>query len=533
MRTRITDGLRGALCALSLAVLAGVPLASAAQTIHTLPFVVAGGVAGLEGVVRIGNRADRSGTVRIHAIDDDGTRFGPVTLSLDAHEAVTFNSRDLEGGNASKGLSGGVGDGEGNWRLELQTELDVTFSAYIRTADGFVTGMQDIAPEAAQTHRVLWFNPGSNTRQVSMLRLTNPGTEAATVGISARDDAGDEARRGAVSLSLPAGASRRLTAQQLESGGGGFTGSFGDGAGKWRLTVTASSPIEVVNLLRSPTGHLSNVSAVKLAEGERPLTPGTKFMDCPECPEMVVVPAGSFTMGSPESERGRFRNESPAHRVTIGRPFAAGVYQVTFDEWNACVSDEGCSSPVPGSPGVRFPMQNVNWVDAKAYVGWLSRKTGKEYRLLSESEWEYVARAGTTGPFHTGSTITPEQANYDGRYRYPPPGPRCVLGDECFDDEKGLYRDATLPVGSFSPNAFGLYDVHGNVWEWVEDCWNESYRGAPADGSAWESGDCGLRVFRGGTYFSRPEHVRSAVRGPEPPGNRGYDVGFRVARTLD
>ena len=180
------------LCCVLVASMTGAVGSASAQTTHTLPYVVAAGVAGLEGLVRIGNREDRSGTVRIHAIDDEGERFGPVTLSLDAHEAVTFRSRDLERGNASMGLSGGVGDGEGNWRLELQTDLDVTFSAYARTADGFVTGVQDVAPAAAQTHRVLWFNPGSNRNQVSMLRLTHLGTEPATVEISARDDAGDE-----------------------------------------------------------------------------------------------------------------------------------------------------------------------------------------------------------------------------------------------------------------------------------------------------------------------------------------------------
>ena len=257
------------LCGVLLASMTGAVGSASAQTTHTLPLVLPHLCGGCNnGLVRIGNRVDRSGTVRIHAIDDEGVRFGPVDLSLDAHEAVTFNSRDLEEGNASKGLPVGVGDGEGNWRLELQTDLDVAFSAYVRTSHGVVRGMQDVAPSVALTHRVLWFNPGSNRSNQSRLRLVNPGTVAATVEISARDDAGDEGS-GTVRLSLPAGASRTLTAQQLERG-------FGDGSGKWRLTVTASAPIQVVNLLWNPVGHLSNVSTFKLAEGvpgEPPTSP--------------------------------------------------------------------------------------------------------------------------------------------------------------------------------------------------------------------------------------------------------------------
>ena len=273
-----------------------------------------------------------------------------------------------------------------------------------------------------------------------------------------------------------------------------------------------------------PDGRHAEEIRGLLAEASKPKWPeGKKFRDCPECPEMVVVPSERFDMGSPSWEKGRSDDEGPVHRVTISEPFAAGVYEVTFREWDACHRDGVCSHNPPDAGWGRGdrPVINVSWNDAKEYVRWLSRKTGEDYRLLSESEWEYAARAGTTGPFHFGTTITPDQANYDGRYTYG-------------TGRKGRYRQRTVPVGSFSPNAFGLHDVHGNVREWVEDCWHGSYRGARVDGSAWMSGgDCGARVLRGGSWSSGPWFLRSAIRLRSSTGLRGGNVGFRVSRTLD
>ena len=226
----------------------------------TLPLVLPASDTALTGFVRIINRSGQAGTVRITAIDDTGLRFGPVTLSLDAEETVNFNSRDLERGNASKGLPVGVGDGSGAWRLEFNTTLDVATLAYIRTSDGFVTAMHNVAPVTGRNHRVRFFNPGSNTRQVSRLRLTNPGSATARVEITGRDDAGDPAPGGDVGLTLPGEASRTLTAQALEAGGAGLTGRLGDGAGKWQLTVSADRDIDVMSMLRSPSGHLANLS---------------------------------------------------------------------------------------------------------------------------------------------------------------------------------------------------------------------------------------------------------------------------------
>ena len=244
------------------------------------------------------------------------------------------------------------------------------------------------------------------------------------------------------------------------------------------------------------------------------LSPGDRFRDCLACPEMVVVPAGVFVMGSSSSEEGHNSDESPQHRVRIARPFAVGVYEVTFDQWDACERDFGCGNfgDDEGWGRSARPVINVSWNDAQEYVGWLSEKTGQAYRLLSESEWEYAARAGTTTPYHFGWTISAVQANYR--------------------EAGGMYRKKTVPVGSFPANGFGLHDVHGNVWEWVQDCWNNSYDGAPRDGTAWENGDCTLRVLRGGSWHFKPRNLRSADRLRDTTGFRNSYGGFRVARTL-
>jgi formylglycine-generating enzyme required for sulfatase activity len=249
-----------------------------------------------------------------------------------------------------------------------------------------------------------------------------------------------------------------------------------------------------------------------------------RFKDLDVGPELVVVPAGSFTMGSLASEAGRNAGEGPRHRVTFAKPFAVGRFALTFDEWDACIADGGTNRYKPSDRDWgrgRQPVINVSWDDAKAYVAWLSKKTGKSYRLLSEAEWEYVTRTGTTAPFWWGDTISTSQANYDGNYTY-------TKGYEA----KGVYRQKAVPVDAFEPNPWGLYQVHGNVWEWTEDCWNDGYEGAPADGSAWTSGDSIRHVVRGGSWGSNPDSLRSANRHRLPSDYRGSGLGFRVARTL-
>ena len=250
------------------------------------------------------------------------------------------------------------------------------------------------------------------------------------------------------------------------------------------------------------------------------------FRDCPECPDMVTVPAGEFLMGSPDTERGRGKDEGPQHRVTIAHPFAVGKFEVTFAEWDACVAQGGCTYK-PGDEGWgrgKHPVIYVTWQDATQYTSWLSKKTGKAYRLLSEAEWEYAAR-GTTKisdphtPFSTGPTINYRQANYDANFTYGS-GPQ------------GAYRQKTLDVGSLPRNAFGLYDMHGNVWEWVQDCYKPTYEGAPSDGSPAISTDCDLHILRGGSWNYYPRLLRSAYRYATAPNVRMNNAGFRVARPL-
>ena len=265
-------------------------------------------------------------------------------------------------------------------------------------------------------------------------------------------------------------------------------------------------------------------------------TPGIRFRDCASCPEMVVLPPGTFLMGSPDTEAGRQHNEGPARPVTIGYSFAMGVYEVTFAEWDACVESGGCDGYRPkrrffgrnwGHP--QHPVMRVDWDDVPAYLAWLSGTTGNRYRLPSEAEWEYAARGGTTTPYYTGDAVSQEEANY-GRY----------------------FVGRPVPVGSYPPNPFGLYDMLGNVAEWCEDCWNANYAGAPADGSAWRSGDCDRHVLRGGHWASDaegfwtgivPRDLRAASRGFGPPptnrirrllkeGSRDVVIGFRVVRDI-
>lgn len=255
---------------------------------------------------------------------------------------------------------------------------------------------------------------------------------------------------------------------------------------------------------------------------------------------MVVVPAGSFLMGSPESEEGSDDSEVPVHQVRMAVPFAVGVYEVTVGQFRRFVQATGHSTGDScwviyedgweersgfgwRDPGFRqddlHPVLCVNWDDAQAYVRWLSAKTVKRYRLPSESEWEYAARAGTQTPFHTGETILTDQANYNGDYAYGA-------------GRRGVYRGQTTPVGAFGANKWGLHDVHGNVGEWTEDCWNASYAGAPTDGSTWESGDCLSRVLRGGSWTFGPRSVRSASRVGTYFRDRNRYIGFRVVRAL-
>jgi formylglycine-generating enzyme required for sulfatase activity len=249
---------------------------------------------------------------------------------------------------------------------------------------------------------------------------------------------------------------------------------------------------------------------------ERALTPPATFRECAkDCPEMIIVPGGQFTMGSSPTETGRFENEGPQHEVTIVQPFAISKFDVTFDDWDACVSVGGCArTDDQGFGRGRRPVINVSWNDAQGYVSWLSRMTGKSYRLLSEAEWEYTARAGTTTAFYWGAEIGNGNIYCNG------------CGSEW--DLK-----STSPVDFFKPNLFGLYDMIGNVWQWVQDCYHDNYNGAPADGSAWIGDECLRRVARGGAFNRGPVPIRLAARLGRAATARIGNGGFRVARSLD
>ena len=243
--------------------------------------------------------------------------------------------------------------------------------------------------------------------------------------------------------------------------------------------------------------------------------PGSTFREAlssgGEGPEMVVIPAGRFRMGCLSNDGDCLDEEKPVHQVSIAVPFALSVHEVTFGDYDRFtypnkVDDEGWGRG-------RRPVINVSWDDAKEYVAWLSAETGAEYRLPSEAEWEYAARAGASTKYGWGNEIGVNRAN--------------CLGDNCGDQ-----WEYTAPVGSFAPNGFGLHDMHGNVWEWVEDCWNGSYAGAPSNGGAWLSVDCTVRVLRGGSWLNSPRLLRAAYRDGDPTGSRFSIDGFRVARTL-
>jgi formylglycine-generating enzyme required for sulfatase activity len=260
------------------------------------------------------------------------------------------------------------------------------------------------------------------------------------------------------------------------------------------------------------------------SERERALKPKDSFKECDKCPEMIVVPAGRFTMGSPASEQGSFPSEGPQHSVTFARQFAVGRFAMTFDEWDACVADGGCNGYKPADQGWergRRPVINVSWDDTKTYLAWLSRKTGKPYRLLSEAEFEYAARAGTTTAYYWGDEIGKDWGDEIGKVNA-----NC---DGCGSQWDGKQ---TAPIGSFAPNAFGLYDMAGNVYQWVQDCYHDDYNGAPIDGSAWTSEDRSRRVVRGGSWGVYPLVLRSAIRFWVSTGYRSDNGGFRVGRTL-
>ncbi|OFX11172.1 MAG: hypothetical protein A2516_09520 [Alphaproteobacteria bacterium RIFOXYD12_FULL_60_8] len=241
-------------------------------------------------------------------------------------------------------------------------------------------------------------------------------------------------------------------------------------------------------------------------------SPGQAIQDCPHCPIMIVVPPGQFVMGS---DKGHER-ESPPHPVTIPKPFAMARTEVTFDQWMACHTAGGCAKNPDDHAWGRGnrPVFNITWDEAAQYAAWLSKTTGKSYRLPSEAEWEYAARAGTTTDFPWGDDV----------------GQNLVNCRRCGSEWGGRM---TAPVGSFPPNSFGLYDLPGNVWEWVQDCWRPNYTGAGNSSSAFDQAGCSLRITRGGAWYYIPIQARASARTSNDHKMFSYTIGFRVVRDVE
>ena len=294
-------------------------------------------------------------------------------------------------------------------------------------------------------------------------------------------------------------------------------------AGEYRVEVRQAGYEEFVGTVRIESGERTTRSIVLRREAPARAV-GEVFQDAlkggGQGPAMVVLPTGRFSMSSPSGEADSYSDEGPVHTVTISRPIAMGRYEVTFADYDRFVVATNGRRPADEGWGRgNRPVMRVSQEDAKAYATWLSAQTGKTYRLPSESEWEYAARSGTRTRYSWGDEINCGQARYG---RSP--------GGECSDNQ-----DGTVPVGSFEPNAFGLYDMHGNVWEWVADCWHYNYWGAPTDGRAWTTNctDSRQAVVRGGSWNSNPRYLRSALRLRRSPSFRVNSFGFRLVQDLN
>ena len=281
-----------------------------------------------------------------------------------------------------------------------------------------------------------------------------------------------------------------------------------------RSIVDAMERNELLSRLYDVRIIESSVNELRDMLKQERIWPGLRYRDCEDCPELVLIPAGAFEMGSPDTEDGRLRNEGPQRTVDVSRMFWTGVYEVTNKEWSACVQGGDCRAISENSSSHKesHPVTNVSWHDAREYIEWISRTTGKKYRLLSEAEWEYVARASTSSPYQFGEIISTDQANF-GRASV-------NMADS----------DGAIPVGSFPANRFGLHDVHGNAAEWVRDCWFDNHVDAPLDGVPRESTVCQFRVIRGGSWQDDGLKVRLASRGRAAPSLPSVHIGFRVAR---
>ena len=332
MRIRILGVVLGHACA--LLALCGVALAQPSGREHVLPLFMSASNLEQQGFVRIINHSEETASVRIFGVDDAGQRRGPAQLTVPARQTIHINSEDMEQGNAEKRLSDGLGPAQGNWRLHLHSAQDIEPLAYIRTRrDGFLTSMFAVAPEGRMRHRVSFFNPGSNYRQRSWLRLANLSDQEAAVTISGLDDRGQPGGESGVSLTLPANAARRVNSEELETGGAGLDGNIGDGAGKWRLTVAADRRILVMSLMDTPTGHLSNLSAPNRDYSGAANVWRLSFADgSTDEGQLILTPDGRLYGWLPEVGAARIADgayDSDAGAISAnGRAYESGVVSI-------------------------------------------------------------------------------------------------------------------------------------------------------------------------------------------------------------
>ena len=291
---------------------------------------------------------------------------------------------------------------------------------------------------------------------------------------------------------------------------------------QWRTVKLLGSKAAYENFLKTyPESFYRDqaISAINNLPFHARLNAGQSFTDCLVCPDMVVIPEGQYQRGPEQGD------EQPIEQVTISQPLAISRFEITYEQWMVCANlVDACSKKTPSYPVAAemspdLPIVDITWNDAQQYVQWLSDVTGFKYRLLTEAEWEYAARAGSTLDYSWGDEL--------------PLCVRAAYNGALFDDGSSCSAKAPVNVGSFLPNAFGLYDMHGTVWEWVQDCYQDSYEGVPVDGSSLETCQDDNRVLRGGAYSSNPHYLRSANRNWTKPDDKSYIIGFRVARELD
>ena len=285
--------------------------------------------------------------------------------------------------------------------------------------------------------------------------------------------------------------------------------------GAWVATLGEGSRSAYEAYLKAfPSGKYRSSASKKLGRAvvSAPQASAPKAKDCSDCPEMAIIPAGKFRMG--DLQNGGDEDELPVRSVGIAKSFSVSKYEITFAQWTSCVKDAGCRyMPSDNDWGTgRQPVINVSWNDAQQYIKWISAKTGKTYRLLSEAEWEYIARAGSSTKYFWGNDVGSSRANCSN------------CGSE-WDEEQ------PAPVGSFAANKFGVYDMHGNVYEWVQDCWHSNYRNAPNTSVKRSGGDCDYRTVRGGSFDIPSKSIRSANRSKFKSGFRDVMNGLRIART--